>query len=524
MTPKTLRASRGRARRCLGWRRGRVGLRERQGRRRSTTASRPTRRSFDAGQRRQRALRRRRRRRRRRSTIPEAGPPVVPRRAQAVRRDVHVPVRRRDQRRAARRLPRRRLDQGAPMTHSGSVWTATVNVPWNQPVEYKFFVNGTTWETNPTQPMTTDDAGDMNNLAAPITCPNDYTCSAPPVPPAGVFDWRDAVIYFVFVDRFLDGDSDQQLQRHAARRRPPVHVDQLPGRRLGGRDAEDQRAGTSPTSASTRSGSRCPSKNADNVIGAGVNCDSNGNCSADQYEYSAYHGYWPTATRRTRRAVLRHPAGPARPRHGRAREEPQGALRLRDGHVHTSSRVYTQHVNDSPSWFTPFCQCGDTNNGCGNYNDYKLLVRAVPRALRLHELRGGADLLRQRRARPHPDVRQRRLPPRRHQAGRPELARFAAPADRRRTSRRSPTADPPQHFYMVGETYDFENTGLHRELHRPVDGARRAVRLPAALSASSRPCSLRSTAARCCTPADPDNDPWACTAPPGMQGLAQFMD
>src|ERR1019366_1059669 len=97
--------------------------------------------------------------------------------------------------------------KGAPMTHAGSVWTVSVGVPWAQPVEYKFYVNGTTWVTSPMQPMTTDDAGDMNNLASPITCPNDFTCSMPPVPPAGVFDWRDAVIYFVFVDRFLDGNT-----------------------------------------------------------------------------------------------------------------------------------------------------------------------------------------------------------------------------------------------------------------------------------------------------------------------------
>lgn len=29
----------------------------------------------------------------------------------------------------------------------------------------------------------------------------------PPPPPAGVFDWRDSVIYFTFVDRFFDGDG-----------------------------------------------------------------------------------------------------------------------------------------------------------------------------------------------------------------------------------------------------------------------------------------------------------------------------
>ena len=53
--------------------------------------------------------------------------------------------------------------------------------------------------TTPTNP-------DGNSIDPPITCPSTFTCATPAVPPAGVFDWRDAVIYFVFVDRFLDGD------------------------------------------------------------------------------------------------------------------------------------------------------------------------------------------------------------------------------------------------------------------------------------------------------------------------------
>ena len=34
---------------------------------------------------------------------------------------------------------------GVPMTRQGSSWVATVDVPYNKPVQYKFFVNGTTW-------------------------------------------------------------------------------------------------------------------------------------------------------------------------------------------------------------------------------------------------------------------------------------------------------------------------------------------------------------------------------------------
>jgi Glycogen recognition site of AMP-activated protein kinase len=97
---------------------------------------------------------------------------------------------------------------GNPMTQSGSVWAVTVPVPWSTPVQYKFFVNGTTWETDPNNPPPANDPNNPNgnSIDPPITCPTTYTCAMPSVPPAGVFDWRDAIIYFVFVDRFLDGD------------------------------------------------------------------------------------------------------------------------------------------------------------------------------------------------------------------------------------------------------------------------------------------------------------------------------
>ena len=52
--------------------------------------------------------------------------------------------------------------------------------------------------------------GGMNSVLSGITC-DKYSC-ADPIPmcnlmPMGGFDWRDAVLYFVFVDRFLDGNA-----------------------------------------------------------------------------------------------------------------------------------------------------------------------------------------------------------------------------------------------------------------------------------------------------------------------------
>ena len=60
-------------------------------------------------------------------------------------------------------------------------------------------------ELDPNDPNTaTTDAGDVNSVFAATTCTN-FTCPVPQTA-AGVFDWHDAVIYFVFVDRFFDGN------------------------------------------------------------------------------------------------------------------------------------------------------------------------------------------------------------------------------------------------------------------------------------------------------------------------------
>ena len=62
----------------------------------------------------------------------------------------------------------------------------------------------------------------------------------------------------------------------------------------------------------------------------------------------------------------------------------------------------------------------------------------------------------------------------------------------------SPVADggtPQQHFYMVGETYDFEDTGAHRELHQPDDTGSTASSTSRSATASSTPCSRATRAA-----------------------------
>src|SRR5512140_220540 len=46
--------------------------------------------------------------------------------------------------------------KGDPMTKSGNVWRVTIPVPYNKPVQYKLFVDGTTWKVDSTKPTITD--------------------------------------------------------------------------------------------------------------------------------------------------------------------------------------------------------------------------------------------------------------------------------------------------------------------------------------------------------------------------------
>jgi hypothetical protein len=96
---------------------------------------------------------------------------------------------------------------GVTMTKTGDTWEATLPVRDNQVIVYKFVVDGN-WINDPENPRKSPDGfGGYNSVAR-------ADCDMCPARPA--IDWRDAIMYFVLIDRFADG---QRREQRAGRRR-----------------------------------------------------------------------------------------------------------------------------------------------------------------------------------------------------------------------------------------------------------------------------------------------------------------
>ncbi|MFO0632257.1 MAG: alpha-amylase family glycosyl hydrolase [Nannocystaceae bacterium] len=233
-------------------------------------------------------------------------------------------------------------DVGVPLSKDGDSWRASVPVPFEQQVLYKFRTDGTTWMPDPANPeMMPDGQGGQNSVLQPITC-EDYTCEPDVV---GTFDWRDSVIYFVFVDRFENGDPSNDGGIGV-----PMAADFQGGdwagvtARIDDGYFEDLGVNTLWLTVPL-----------DNTDDSGM--------GSDGHEYSAYHGYWPARVDQTEGhfgtlAELQQLVDTA---------HEHGLKVLFDyamNHVHISSPVYADH----PEWFWPNdngqggdCVCG---SGC----------------------------------------------------------------------------------------------------------------------------------------------------------------
>jgi glycosidase len=240
---------------------------------------------------------------------------------------------------------------GVAMIKSGSQWTANVNVPYNKQVQYKFFTNGTTWTIDPAQPTVTDASSSTNNVRAPVQCASPV-CVDPGAVAAGVYDWRDAVIYFVFVDRFFDGNSANNCDVDGV---SSSMVNYAGGDWAGLKKKIDD-SYFSDLGVNTL-WITVPADNTDEKgKGAGQ----------DNFYYSAFHGYWPKnldpknpescfGSAADLKALIASAHG-------------KGIKVLFDYamvHLHKSAQVFTQN----PSWFWPQYD-GTRNCICGQGCDW----------------------------------------------------------------------------------------------------------------------------------------------------------
>jgi glycosidase len=243
--------------------------------------------------------------------------------------------------------------QCQPMTLAGASWQATVTLDHGKQVLYKFRLDGSTWISDPANPKKTSDS--FQNSILDVACAP--SCAPAPdgggptpdtgTPPTG-FDWHDAVMYFVLVDRFADGDKTNN--------KPEPNV-QTPANWQGGDLAgllDKLKTGyfTGPNGLGV------------NVIWISSPIDvPDGKYQGDDgHDYTGYHGYWPAELDK----VEEHIGDLATLKALVAEAHKQGVKIVFDyvmNHVHAESSVYKNHNG----WFWSLqysgkdCVCG---GGC----------------------------------------------------------------------------------------------------------------------------------------------------------------
>jgi glycosidase len=223
---------------------------------------------------------------------------------------------------------------GVPLTLQGDHFGVTLTLPHDRAVQYKFVVDGT-WVSDPAGAYSVSDGYGGQNSALVVDCGCGST----------QFDWRDAVMYFVLVDRFADGDQANDAPLAGIDTPANYQGGDLVGLKQKIDDGYFDALGVNVLWISA------PIDNAD---GSGVGDDG--------HQYSAYHGYWP----KDLTAVESHVGNldelvgvvDAAHRHGI-----RVIMDYVMNHVHAESPVYAQH----PDWFWPLqkdghdCVCGE---GC----------------------------------------------------------------------------------------------------------------------------------------------------------------
>ncbi|MDB4964727.1 MAG: uncharacterized protein JWN44_416 [Myxococcales bacterium] len=241
---------------------------------------------------------------------------------------------------------------GEPATFDGTKWVVTVPVPWSTAVTYKLHVtydNGAAdgYVPDPGNPTQVDDGfGGKNSVYAGTTC-DSWTCASTQIAcaqaplAAGSFDWRDAVIYWAFVDRFVDGDSANNM---------PISDGKLTGTAANWQGGDWKGL----TGKITDGYFTALGVNALWITVPMDNSETVGQGDDGQW-YTGYHGYWPRDLTKTESrfgsdtelkalVAAAHAAGI------------KVIVDYAMNHVHKDSPTYTAHMNDG--WFNPLMQAG----------------------------------------------------------------------------------------------------------------------------------------------------------------------
>jgi glycosidase len=354
-------------------------------------------------------------------------------------------------------------ESGTPMTRKGGVWSVDLTIPFDKAIRYKFVIDGTTWKVDPAQPTIADAGGNVDNTFAGTRC-EQATCEEEGQLPPGVFDWRDSVIYFVFVDRFFNGNRSLD----AACKIPGVSspmVDYQGG---------DWAGVTQKINEGYFTGLGV------NTLWISVPFENPGiagqGAFGDAHQYSGYHGYWPKLDDAdpTKLATESCFGSLADLKSLVSAAHAKGLKVLFDFamvHVHASSRIASAHSD----WFWPNSKNGSPDCICGGqycsweadaercwFTDYLphwnytnttarawSVANAVSWITQTQDASGfGVDGFRADAIK-HVDI-----------SWLNELrTKIASEVTSKQTT--------PQRFYIVGETYDFTNRALLKKYVEP---------------------------------------------------------
>jgi glycosidase len=243
-------------------------------------------------------------------------------------------------------------DGGDPMTLGNRAWSVTVPVPWGAQTTYKFHIvynsGPDAYVADPAGLVTVPDGfGGVNTVYMGDKCDawtcasTQLACAQAPLAPSS-FDWRDAVIYWAFIDRFADGNPANDAPIGDPRVQTAANWQ-------GGDWAGLAQKIQSGYFAALGVNTLWIAVPVDNAESAGLGDDG-------QW-YSGYHGYWPrdltiTEKRFGTSAELQALVATA---------HAAGIKIIVDyamNHVHQDAPIYKTHQSDG--WFNPLVQNGET--------------------------------------------------------------------------------------------------------------------------------------------------------------------